>query len=254
MLVGRTVLVTGGLGRLGQPLTQWLEEQGARVLVTSRSRSKVETFNAHAADVQRSARAVYLPFDDEEAFRTTARQLVSEHSPIHGLVNNATPDVPYRPVGNVPWGHWRDVTTVTLAAAETLAATLAEKRAQSEVDSIVNVSSIYGLRAPYFPMYGEGGEPSAVYYGAVKAGMIGLTRYLAALWGPEGIRVNAVSPAGIRTQQSQAFLASYATTVPTGEMVQPEEVAAAIGFLLSPHSRGTTGANLVVDGGKTIWS
>jgi NAD(P)-dependent dehydrogenase (short-subunit alcohol dehydrogenase family) len=80
-----------------------------------------------------------------------------------------------------------------------------------------------------------------------------LTRYLAAYWGGVGVRVNAVVPAGIFSEQNPEFLTRYGATVPQSRMVTAQEVSNAIVFLLGDKSSGITGTSLVVDSGKTIW-
>ena len=118
--------------------------------------------------------------------------------------------------------------------------------------AIVTFGSTYGIQAPDFTVY-EGTEmTSPVEYAAIKGGVLNLTRYLASYYGPEGVRVNAVSPGGVFDDQDPRFVRQYEERVPLGRMAEPEDIAGAVRFLLSDEAAYITGHNLVVDGGWTI--
>ena len=87
----------------------------------------------------------------------------------------------------------------------------------------------------------------------VKAGLIGLTRYLATYWAESGVRVNAISPGGMYAGQDDEFVQRLTNLIPMGRMANHDEYKAAIVFLISDASSYMTGANLIVDGGRTTW-
>ena len=87
----------------------------------------------------------------------------------------------------------------------------------------------------------------------IKAGLIGLTRYLSTYWADAGVRVNALSPGGVYAGQDEAFVARLTNLIPLGRMARGDEYQAAVVFLLSDASSYMTGANLVVDGGRSVW-
>lgn len=252
-LEGKTILVTGGFGRLGDTLVQNIIENGGNVLCTTRDENKAEAFNRLMTKTDSPARALTLGMRNESEMISFVTDLLDNHGMIHGFVHNAHAALPFMPVGQVPWSHWAESVHVGVAACETIASALVENRAISCIQSIVTVSSIYGERAPQFSIYKPDRDPNPVYYGPVKAAVLSLTRYLAAYWGELGIRVNAVTPGGIFAGQDPEFLGKYNSTVPEQRMVTAQEVSNAIVFLLEDKSRGITGTSFVVDSGKTIW-
>src|SRR5690606_12376277 len=123
---------------------------------------------------------------------------------------------------------------------------------------IVNTLSIYGIVAPDQRIY-EGSQylGSAIntpaIYSASKAGLWGLTQYLATYWGPRGVRVNAVTPGGVASGQNDTFVERYSARVPLGRMARAGDIASAMRYLASDAAQYVNGHNLVVDGGWTTW-
>ena len=121
--------------------------------------------------------------------------------------------------------------------------------------SIVNIGSLYASIAPEPRFYDHlPGDPpflKPAAYGASKAGVLNLTRYFARLWGPHGVRVNAISPGGVEGGQDEQFLAKYTARVPLGRLAQEADLGGPLVFLASDASRYVTGHHLQVDGGFT---
>jgi NAD(P)-dependent dehydrogenase (short-subunit alcohol dehydrogenase family) len=121
------------------------------------------------------------------------------------------------------------------------------------IGSIVNIGSLYATIAPIPSLYDHLDPPftKPAAYGASKAAVVNLTRYYARLWGPRGVRVNALSPGGIRGGQDDEFVRKYAERVPLGRMADPNDLVGPLLFLASDTSRFVTGQELLVDGGFT---
>lgn len=146
---------------------------------------------------------------------------------------------------------WRRAMEVNLTSCFHLAQGLAAKLRESPGASILNVSSMHGFVAPRWDLY-EGtsmGSPAA--YSVSKAGLIHLTRWLAATLGPQ-IRVNCVSPGGVFRNQPSDFVNRYERETLLGKMGTEEEIASVVSFLVSEDARYMTGQNVVVDGGYSV--
>jgi NAD(P)-dependent dehydrogenase (short-subunit alcohol dehydrogenase family) len=124
---------------------------------------------------------------------------------------------------------------------------------------ILNICSDLAVEAPYQRLYLKEDLPEEkqpvkpVSYSVVKTALIGLTRYLATYWADKNIRVNCISPGGVYNGQPEEFLRRIAFRIPMGRMAQVDEYKGAILFLLSDASSYMTGANLIIDGGRTCW-
>jgi gluconate 5-dehydrogenase len=122
--------------------------------------------------------------------------------------------------------------------------------------SIVNVSSILGIRAVPGAVFAATAERPPANYSTAKAAVLGLTTFLAGEWGPAGIRVNAITPGACPPEErlsANAYRQALLARIPLGRLGRPEDIGAAVRYLASDASAYVTGQNLVVDGGWTVW-
>ena len=264
-LAGKTVLVTGGVGILGRGFCRGLAEFGANVVVADLRGDDARDF-AGELEQEYGGQALGLGCDvaDEASVRDLVAKSVARFGRLDGLHNNAASksqnlEAFFAPVEEYSLDEWRQVMSVNLDGLFLVARTVgAQMKAQGTGGSIVQTSSIYGIVASDKRIY-EGSEylglqiSNPPVYSASKAGVVGLTRYLAAYWGDIGIRVNALVPGGVESGQNDTFKERYAARVPLGRMAQADEMVGALVYLVSDASSYVTGHTLVVDGGLTAW-
>ena len=229
-LAGRLAVVTGALGNLGPVGTSALAEAGATVV---------------GLDVLAGVGVMQADVTDRAGL---ARVLADVGTPAV-LVNNAGIDAP--PGGDEgEFGRTLEVNVTGLYnATEVFGGAMCEAGG----GSIVNIGSLYASIAPIPALYDHIEPPftKPAAYGASKAAVVNLTRYFSRLWGPHGVRVNALSPGGVRGGQDAEFVRKYSERVPLGRMAEPADLVGALLFLASEASAYVTGQELRVDGGFT---
>ncbi len=155
-----------------------------------------------------------------------------------------------------PLEAWQQSLDVNLSGAFLASQAVVGQMLKQGGGVIVNICSTYGLVGPDQRIYQRDGkqkEYKPVDYSVTKAGILGLTRYLAAYYGRQNIRVNALTPGGVANEQDEEFKQAYSARTVLGRMANNDEMNAAMLFLASDASSYMTGANLVVDGGWTAW-
>jgi NAD(P)-dependent dehydrogenase (short-subunit alcohol dehydrogenase family) len=195
------------------------------------------------------------------------QELLARFGRIDILINNAANNPKVESSGSKTWSRlenfplevWNDDLRVGLTGAFLCSRVFGSEMAQRGKGVILNIASDLAVIAPDQRLYRQPGLPEdeqpvkPVTYSVVKTGLIGLTRYLATYWATSGVRVNAISPGGVFNHQPEAFLAELHQRIPLARMAHADEYQGSILFLCSDASSYMTGANLVVDGGRTCW-
>lgn len=263
-LDGRVAVVTGGAGILGPHLAAGLVDFGANVAVVDIDRTRAEEVAATLADRGgRRTLAVACDVADPDAVKVMADTVESDLGPVDILLNNAAGkgrdlEAFFAPTETYSLETWREISAVNLDGMFLVAQQIGGRMAGRGRGSIVQTASIYGLMAPDQSIY-EGsqylGRPinTPAVYSATKAGVIGLTRYLATYWAEAGVRVNCLVPGGIESGQNETFKTRYGARVPLGRMARAEEMVGAVVYLASEAASYVTGQVLAVDGGLSAW-
>ncbi|NPV55029.1 MAG: SDR family oxidoreductase [Firmicutes bacterium] len=249
LLDGKVALVTGGAGRYGRFIVEALAEAGATTYIASRSVEKCHGLADELSQKGYKVLAGQLDQASEVSARELYRRILEEQGKIDILVNNAVS----RPMKGYddPIESFAESMEVNATGVFMLTRIFSQNMVERRQGSIINIASIQGVVGPDFSLY-EGTEMDAPPdYFFHKAGMINLTRYLAAKLGPYGVRVNAISPGGLFANQNPAFVERYSKRTFLGRMAGGEEIKGAVVFFASDASSYITGANLMVDGGYT---
>ena len=262
-IAGRVIVVTGAAGILGSLYCARLAAAGAKVVAADVDEAACRKL---AAEINREhaggCEAAAVDLGREESVRQWAGAILDRHGRVDVLVNNAATKSPnfFAPLDDFPLADWNAVLAVNVTGIFLAVRELGPSMAARGKGSIINVSSIYGVVAPDPRLY-EGAVYEAMggaintplVYSTTKGAVLSMTRYLAAYWGPRGVRTNALTPGGVFSGQNDAFRASYGKRVPLGRMAEAGELIGALIFLASDASSYVNGQNLIVDGGYTIW-
>lgn len=264
-LSGRTAIVTGGLGLLGRRFGKALADCGAQVAVVDLDQTAAEAFACELADSYKTdCIGVACDVSDPESVKRMVSTVIGQLHHIDILLNNAATKTDnigefFAPFESYSLTQWRKVMSVNLDGMFLVAQAVGNRMIEQHTGgAIVQTSSIYGELGPDERIY-EGshylGMPinTPAVYSTSKAGVIGLTKYLATRWAPHGIRVNTLTPGGIQSGQNDCFVQKYANRVPFGRMGKPDELTGAVLYLASDASSYVTGHNLIVDGGLHAW-
>ena len=265
-LSGRVAIVTGGAGLLGYYHGAILAAAGAHVVLLDLTRCESRDASC-AADRAYGVRCCGLDADitNEDSLERQSNPDHRRFGRIDILINNAANNPKVEDTGDQTWSRlenfplevWDADIRVGLTGAFLCSRVFGAEMVKRGSGVIVNIASDLAVIAPDQRLYRVDGLPEdqqpvkPVTYSVVKTALLGLTRYLATYWSGANIRVNAISPGGVLNGQPDVFLDRLKQLIPMGRMANRDEYQGAILFLCSDASSYMTGANLVVDGGRS---
>ena len=264
----KTAIVTGGVGLLGSEFCTTLAEAGAQVAIADKNISTSSKLASSLRERGLKVIAIETNITDPQSVQSMVSTTLDTFGGLDILVNSAALDPKFDPhqydvsvfgsgaFEDYPLQTWNQALEVNLTGTFLCCQAAVKPMLEQRGGVIINLSSIYGIVAPDQRVYQRKDEPpqyKPVYYSVTKAGILGLTRYLAAYYAGKNIRINAISPGGVFNGHDEEFIQAYSTKAVMGRMAEKDEMNGALLFLASDASAYMTGANLVVDGGWTTW-
>jgi sorbose reductase len=251
-LRGKIAVVTGAGQGIGEAAAHALADAGAEVCVVGRSISKLESV---VADLSKKTTASFFSGDIslEDDVMALVDYVKSKHGDADILVNNAGIGH-WKSAFDISLDEWHNMIDTNLTSAFLLSREFARGMVEKKYGKIVNISSISGLIV--------NSQHNHAHYGTSKAGLIHLTRSLAAEWAPHGIRVNCITPGYTATEMLQDLLATPAgieigkkikELTPMSEFAEVTDISNGVLYFASPASDFITGQILSIDGGYTLW-
>jgi NAD(P)-dependent dehydrogenase (short-subunit alcohol dehydrogenase family) len=263
-LDGRVAVVTGACGKLGPVWARALLDAGARVAgidldsaappppLDDLRNLAAGAFQLHAADIT-----------DRRALERAREAIAAGLGPPSILVNNAGLDQPPSAAARnvaleeIPFAAGQKVLDVNVLGLFLATQVFLPSFRQAGGGSIINIGSLYGAVSPDARLYAHlAGDPPFLkppMYGASKAAVSSLTRWLATHLAADRVRVNTLVPGGVRGGQDAVFRRKFTERVPLGRMAEYEDLIGPLVFLASDASSYVTGHDLLVDGGFTAW-
>jgi NAD(P)-dependent dehydrogenase (short-subunit alcohol dehydrogenase family) len=269
-LTGRYALITGGAGLLGTEHARAILCANGNVILwdldselLSKTLSKLESEfgkNRILSEV--------IDATNESQIENGIGKLNTNGIEIDILINNVAANPKYsKKVSNSEFSRlenfrledWNKEISIGLTSAFLCSKIIGTRMAKRKKGIILNIASDLSVIAPDQRLYRVASlttkiQPvKPVTYSVIKAGLVGLTRYLATYWNEEGIRVNSLSPGGIYDNQPEEFVRKVSSLIPLGRMANRDEYQSAVQFLCSDASTYMTGQNIVIDGGRSVW-
>ena len=268
-LSGRTAVITGGAGLLGERHAEALAEFGCVTVLLDTNKQKANRvadrmFRTYGIE----ALAYECDITQKSVLEDVETDIIKRFGGVDILINNAAVDakvdnegagIPFSRLETFTLEQWNTEIAVGLTGSFLCAQVFGSQMVKKGKGVIINISSDLGVISPDQRIYRkkgllEEGQPvKPVTYSVIKHGIIGLTKYLSTYWADKGVRANALCPAGVYNNQPEEFVRKISKLVPLGRMATQDEYKAAIVFLASDASSYMNGATLVIDGGRSIW-
>lgn len=238
----QVILITGANSYIGKKFLNYFDKSGAKlILIDLKFIKKKNDKNYHYYE---------LDFLNEIKLKKVINSIKKIHPKINKIINIAgiTGDIISKNKGKITW---RDIYQVNLYSVKKICMELKSNMIKTKNPSILNISSIYGVVTPKFDIYDGSPIDNFFDYSSSKSSLIYLTEWFAKKMAPK-IRVNCISPGGLKRNQSKKFIKNYSSKTLLKRMGSEKDIIEPMIFLISNSSNYITGQNLLVDGGFTI--
>jgi NAD(P)-dependent dehydrogenase (short-subunit alcohol dehydrogenase family) len=247
-LTGKTAIVTGGSRGIGKEMAEGLAEAGANLMLCARRQQWLDETVAEFMARGFSVAGMVCDVANADDVQAVVNETVSKFGTVDILINNAGVSWGAMPE-DMPLEQWQKVIDVNLTGCFLFAQAAGREMLKKNCGSIINIASIAGMTS-------SANGPFYAGYVASKAGLIGLTRELAASWGRRGIRVNAIAPGFFHSRLADAVIDIYERSIQENNIIprigEEGELKGVAVFLASDASSYVTGQTIAVDGGMTV--
>lgn len=259
-LDGRTVFITGSGGVLGSTYVRRMLEQGARVVSTDLPGARADTLQA-AHDGNENFRFYDMDVSDEAQVTGIFKRVMADGWNPNVVLNNAAitgemlmgAGKPFPDFADTSVDDWNKTMQVNLTGAFMVARQMDRDIVGNYPCTLINVASMYALNGAHHPIYDGMPFKNFSAYGVTKAGIHGLTVWLAGYWAKRQAIVNTIAPGAVFNDHSEEFQKRVGALIMAGRMCEPDEIADAMLFLASAQSGYMTGQMVNVDGGFSAW-
>lgn len=264
-LSGRPVVVTGAAGLLGRHHVWAIAEAGGLPVAVDINQTGLTALADELTRRGYSNLSFVADVTDEDQVASVAEQVQGLVGPVWGLVNNVAANPPMTrgeqvaSLESTSMTSWQADLSLGLTSAWLCGREFGAQMATNGGGSIVNVASDLGIIAPDHRIYRHDATPSGqaprkpASYSATKGGLRMLSKYFSTYWAPLPVRSNCLLPGSVRGLQSEALVTELELRIPLQRLASPTEYKGAVVFLLSDASAYMTGADLVMDGGRSSW-
>lgn len=256
-LTGKVALITGGAGLLGVKHAEAIIEMGGVAVLMDKDQEKLAE-----AQADLNCFGIVTEISSKNDVEHCVDYIINHHKRIDILINNAFLTVKggtekfkdyFAPFEEYPLDLWEMALKVNLTGTFLITQAVGRQMLKQGGGVILNIGSDVGVVAPDHRIYKRMPFNTPLSYSMSKAAIIQMTRYLATYWADKNIRVNCLTPAGVYDRQPFEFVRRLSNLIPMGRMADRDEYKAAVVFLVSDASSFMTGANLIIDGGRTCW-
>jgi len=248
---GKVVVVSGGLGLIGKQVLFAFREFNATLVAADVDEKRFRELFSGFDNVHFENLDVSKPSDIELG----VKRILKKWGKIDVWINCSYPrtDDWSRSIDDVTVDSWDANVKMHLGGYFWASKVVLESMKSNGSGCLINFGSTYGVVAPHFDVYAGTDMTVPVAYSAIKGGIITLSKYLAAIYGPYNIRVNCICPGGVYDRQDERFVKRYDELTPLKRMARDYEIAMPVVFLASDAASYITGHTLMVDGGWTVW-
>ena len=245
---------------MGHHFAQGLASYGAELALIDLKIDNLEELSKDLFDKYKAKSEIYkCDISNENQIKKTAKKIIQDFGFVNVLVNNAQGQDVCKNFEDITLSEWRKTSSVNEEGLFLLSQAFGRHMSiHDKGGSIINISSIYGIMAPDNRIYKNHRKdfevlPPPAAYTYTKSGIVGFSKYLSTYWAEKNVRVNTLTPGGVKNNQDPLFEKKYNDRIPLQRMARPEEMVGGLIYLASDASSYITGHNLIIDGGLNAW-